>query len=137
MINDTIHWVTWQFKFLKKYLRDHTSTKKYVWKNLKNRYVGLINIYKPFFLICKILNINLYNKITKNKYILKFVLVISQKMFKILQIRKNGCKKDNIPFFSILITLLLQLLPFNFFWRILVAWIEFSKIETSLVLTIN
>ena len=67
----------------KTHLRDHISKSEVYLKKLKNRFVGLVNVYKLFFfIICKVLNIN---KMIKINFILKLILAISQKIVKILQ----------------------------------------------------
>ena len=45
------------FQILKKYLKDYFSNSYKNLKKIKYIYVDLIEIYKPLFLFCKVLNI--------------------------------------------------------------------------------
>ena len=58
-------------------------------KKIENMYVGIINIYRPFFSFHKILNISWILKNNENKYTLKFILAIAKKIFNILQKEKK------------------------------------------------
>ena len=46
------------FQILKKYLKDYFSNSYKNLKKIKYIYVDLIEIYKPLFLFCKVLNIS-------------------------------------------------------------------------------